>query len=49
LLKEYMDHLKALGARKINTLVDSNDLCLTHFFKANQFGPSKTINLERSL
>ena len=49
LLKEYMDHLKALGARKINTLVDSNDSNLMHFFKANQFGPSKTINLERSL
>ena len=49
LLKEYMDHLKALGARKINTLVDSNDSSLTHFFKANQFGPSQTINLERSL
>jgi len=49
LLKEYMDHLKALGARKINTLVDSNDSNLTHFFKANQFGPSQTINLERSL
>jgi ribosomal protein S18 acetylase RimI-like enzyme len=49
LLKEYMDHLKALGARKINTLVDSNDARMMHFFKANQFGPSKTINLERSL
>ena len=49
LLKEYMDHLKALGARKINTLVDSNDSIMMHFFKANQFGPSKTINLERSL
>jgi predicted N-acetyltransferase YhbS len=49
LLKEYMDHLKALGARKINTLVDSNDSSLTHFFEANQFGPSKTLYLERSL
>ncbi len=49
LLKEFMDHLKALGARKISTLVDSNDSIMMHFFKANQFGPSKTINLERSL
>ena len=49
LLQEYMDHLKAIGARKINTLVSSNDSRLMHFFKANQFVPSKTINLELSL
>jgi ribosomal protein S18 acetylase RimI-like enzyme len=49
LLKEFMDHLKALGARKICTLVDSNDSIMMHFFSANQFGPSQTINLERSL
>jgi len=49
LLQEFMDHLKALGARRIFTLVDSNDSGMTHFFKANQFSPSKTINLERSL
>jgi ribosomal protein S18 acetylase RimI-like enzyme len=49
LIKEFMDHLRALGVRKINTLVDSNDSRLMHFFGANQFSPSKTINLERSL
>jgi ribosomal protein S18 acetylase RimI-like enzyme len=49
LLQEFMDHLKALGARRIFTLVDTNDSGMTHFFKANQFSPSKTINLERSL
>ena len=49
LIIEFMDHLKALGARKISTLVDSNDSIMMHFFKANKFGPSKTINLERSL
>jgi ribosomal protein S18 acetylase RimI-like enzyme len=49
LIKECMDHLRALGVRKINTLVDSNDSRLMHFFSANQFSPSKTINLERSL
>jgi ribosomal protein S18 acetylase RimI-like enzyme len=49
LLKEFMDHLKALGARKIGTLVDSNDTRMMHFFTANQFDPSKTINLERNL
>ena len=49
LIKEFMDHLRALGVRKINTLVDSNDSKMMHFFSANQFSPSKTINLERSL
>jgi predicted N-acetyltransferase YhbS len=49
LINEFMDHLKKLGVRKINTLVDWNDSKLIHFFSANQFSPSKTINLERSL
>lgn len=49
LLKEFVDHLKALGARKINTLVDSNDSVMMRFFTANQFGPSPTVNLERKL
>ena len=49
LINEFMDHVRALGVRKINTLVDENDSKLTHFFSANQFIPSKTINLERSL
>ena len=49
LINEFMDHLRTLGVRKINTLVDWNDSKLIHFFSANQFSPSKTINLERSL
>ena len=49
LLNEFMDHLRKLGVQKINTLVDWNDSKLIHFFSANQFSPSKTINLERSL
>jgi len=49
LINEFMDHVRALGVRKINTLVDENDSKLTHFFSANQFIPSKTVNLERSL
>ena len=49
LINEFMDHLKTLGVRKISTLVDWNDSRLIHFFSANQFSPSKTINLERSL
>ena len=50
LINEFLDHLKALGVQKINTLVDRNDSKLMHFFNTNQFIPSKTIiNLERSL
>jgi predicted N-acetyltransferase YhbS len=49
LINEFMDHLRALGVQKVSTLVDANDSKLSHFFSANQFTPSKTINLERSL
>ena len=49
LINEFMDHLRNLGVQKVNTLVDWNDSKLIHFFSANQFSPSKTINLERSL
>jgi predicted N-acetyltransferase YhbS len=49
LINEFMDHLRTLGVQKINTLVDWNDSKLIHFFSANHFSPSKTINLERSL
>ena len=49
LMKELMDHLRELGVQKIHTLVDWNDSRLVEFFRANEFTPSKTINLERSL
>ena len=49
LINEFIDHLKKVGVHKINTLVDWNDSKLIHFFSANKFSPSKTINLERSL
>jgi predicted N-acetyltransferase YhbS len=49
LISEFMAHLKSLGVKKVNTLVDMKDSKLTHFFSANQFSPSKTINLERNL
>jgi predicted N-acetyltransferase YhbS len=49
LMKEFMDHLKELGVQKIHTLVDWNDSRLVEFFRANEFTPSKTINLERSI
>jgi predicted N-acetyltransferase YhbS len=49
LINEFMDHLRSVGVQKVNTLVDWNDSNLVQFFSANQFSPSKTINLERSL
>ena len=49
LIDEFMDHLRELGVQKVHTLVDWNDSRLVQFFRANQFAPSQTINLERSL
>jgi len=49
LINEFMDHLRTVGVKKVNTLVDWNDSRLIHFFSANRFSPSKTINLERLL
>ncbi len=46
---EFMDHLKHIGVKKVNTLVDWNNSKLIQFFSANHFSPSKTINLERNL
>jgi len=49
LINEFMDHLRKVGVRRINTLVNSNDYRLVNFFKANRFNVSKDINLERGL
>ncbi len=49
LINEFVDHLRDLGVQKIYTLVDWNDGRLIHFFSANQFSPSQTINLERNI
>ena len=50
LINEFINHLRNLGVKKINTLVDRNDSQLKQFFSANQFSPAKSIiNLERSL
>ncbi|MGD8343619.1 MAG: GNAT family N-acetyltransferase [Desulfobacterales bacterium] len=49
LINEFLDHVKTLGVQKIHTLVDWNDSVLMHFFSSNQFSPSKSINLERSI
>ena len=49
LISEFMEHLQQIGVQKVHTLVDWNDSRLIRFFSANQFNPSKTINIERSL
>ena len=50
LMNEFVYHLRQLGVKKINTLVDKNDTRMTLYFKENQFSPSKAIiNLERSI
>jgi len=50
LISEFFYHLRDLGVKKVNTLVDKDDARLIQFFKANKFSPSKNvINLERSL
>ncbi len=50
LMNEFVDHLRQLGVKKINTLVDKNDTRMIRYFDSNQFSPSKTaINLERSI
>ena len=49
LMNAFIDHLRQIGVSKINTLVDWNDSQLIRFFSTNQFSPSKTINLERSI
>jgi predicted N-acetyltransferase YhbS len=49
LIDEFIQHLKKVGVQKVNVLISWNDPQLMLFFGANQFTPSKTINLERSL
>lgn len=49
LINDFLDHLRDLDVKKINTLVDRNDSTLMRFFSTNQFSPSQTIiNLERN-
>jgi ribosomal protein S18 acetylase RimI-like enzyme len=49
LINEFMEHLSKLGVKKISTRVAWDDSDLLHFFSVNQFGPSKTIYLERTV
>ena len=48
LIEEFMDHLRELGVKKVNTMVDRNDSKLLRFFNSNHFSPSVAmISLER--
>lgn len=50
LMDEFIDHLRQLGVKKINTLVDKNDRQMMAYFSTNDFKPSKAvINLERDI
>jgi len=50
LMNEFIAHLRQLGVKKINTLVDKNDSRMMLYFGSNQFSPAKAvINLERSI
>jgi predicted N-acetyltransferase YhbS len=49
LIDEFLQHLKKASVQKVNALISWNNPQLMLFFGANQFTPSKTINLERSL
>jgi len=49
LVSEFVDHLRRIGAKKISTLVSLDDPSLTQFFRSNQFSPSRSINLERTI
>lgn len=49
LIDEFIDHLREVGVKKVHTLVGLDDSRLIGFFNSNNFSPSKTINLERSL
>ncbi|MCF6247803.1 MAG: GNAT family N-acetyltransferase [Desulfobacula sp.] len=50
LMTEFVDHLKQLGVKKINTLVDKSDKRMMLYFDSNKFTPSvAVINLERNI
>jgi ribosomal protein S18 acetylase RimI-like enzyme len=49
LLNEFMDHLRKVGVKKLNTLVRLNDTKLIRFFSANKFSPSNALHMERPL
>ncbi len=50
LMNEFIDHLRQLGVKKINTLVNKSDTRMMQYFDSNKFIPSvAVINLERNI
>ncbi len=49
LMDQFLTNMKAVGVKKVYTLVNWNDFTLEHFFASQKFQPSKRVNLELQL
>ena len=49
MLEQFMMNMKAVGVKKVYTLVNWDDFALERFFARQKFVPSKRINLEFEL
>ncbi len=49
LMDQFLTNMKAVGVKRIYTLVNWNDFALEHFFESHKFQPSRRINLELQL
>jgi N-acetylglutamate synthase-like GNAT family acetyltransferase len=49
LMDQFLTNMKAVGVKRIYTLVNWDDFSLEHFFANHKFQPSKRINLELQL
>lgn len=49
LMDQFLTNMKAVGVRKVYTLVNWDDFSLERFFSRHRFQPSKRINLELQL
>lgn len=49
LIDQFLTNMKAVGVRKVYTLVNWDDFALEKFFSSHKFQPSKRINLELQL
>jgi N-acetylglutamate synthase-like GNAT family acetyltransferase len=49
LMDQFLTNMKAVGVRKVYTLVNWDNFALDHFFASHKFQPSKLVNLEFQL
>lgn len=49
LMDQFLTNMKAVGVRRIYTLVNWDDFSLERFFASHKFQPSKRVNLELQL